>query len=68
MILPIGGAMSLVHNFIITVSNFKESKGTWFHSAGHTNYMPVIYIMRPKSRCNSLLNCFKVKWITINPS
>lgn len=68
VIIPIGRAISLVHNYVIIVSNFDESKGAWFHSVGHTNYMPVIYIMRPKSRCLCLLNCFKVKWITMKPA
>lgn len=70
VILSIGRAMSLV---IISslVSNSKVSEGILFHPAGHPNYMPVIYIMRPYPRHIHLLilsNCIKGKRVTIKPT
>lgn len=49
VIFPTGRTMSLVHDFIIIASIFRASEGIWFHSAGNTDYMPVIYTMGPKS-------------------
>lgn len=46
---PTGRTMSLVHDFIIIGSIFRAREGIWFHSAGNTDYMPVIYTMGPKS-------------------
>lgn len=62
--------MSLVHDFIITVSIFRASEGVWFHSTGNTDYVPVIYAVWSKRRCICILilnNCLKEKSVRLKP-
>lgn len=67
VILPPRRTMSLVHDFIITVSIFRASEGVWFHSTGNTDYVPVISAVWSKSRCICILilnNCLKEKSVS----